>query len=315
MPRYLDHLLKLRQLRIVNALWQYGSVSRASQALGLSQPALTKALQKIEETVGVQIYERHARGVRPTTAGHSIVETSRRVLAELVRLDEELDRIESSSTGSIAIGALPSPAMGLLPGTLSFLRGQNTRLQIRIVEGPFEELGPALSSGEIDLIVGRLYEPPAPDGFIRLEMYEDPVVLLARSGHPILQGELSAAAVSNYELIIPPVGRRFGQELDRMVLNLPEFRPSLIRSTSIGFTREIVLAGDMLTLAPALMMIGDIRRGTMGIVPLELTGASRRPSGVTYRADRPLLPAAERFVAALRSVIAELLPIRAAPSP
>ncbi len=315
MPRYLDHLLKLRQLRIVNALWQYGSVSRASHALGLSQPALTKALQKIEETVGVQIYERHAKGVRPTIAGNSIVETSRRVLAELARLDEELDRIESSSSGSIAIGALPSAAMGLLPGTLALLQAENTRLQIRIMEGSIEDLAPALSSGEIDLIVGRLYEPPAPDSFIRLELYEDPVVLLARADHAIFQGEMSAGKVSKYELIVPPVGRRFGQELDQMVLNLPEFRPALVRSTSIGFTREIVLAGNMLTLAPALMMIGDIRRGTIGIVPLELQGASRRPSGITYRSDRPLLPAAQRFVAALKCIIADMLPIVARPPP
>lgn len=309
MPRYLDHLLKLRQLRIVNALWQHGSISRASQALGLSQPALTKALQKIEETVGVQIFERHARGVSPTEAGHSIIETSRRVLAELTRLDEELDRIESSSLGSIAIGALPSAAIGLLPGTLALLQAQNTRLQIRILEGPFEELGPALASGEIDLIVGRLYEPPAPDAIIRQEMYEDPVVVLARAGHQIFAGEPCVSEIAKYELVVPPVGRRFGQELDQLVLNLPEFRPSLIRSTSIGFTRELMLASNVLTLAPSLMMIGDIRRGDIRVVPLDLPGVSRRPSGVTYRGDRPLLPAAQRFIAALKRTVADILPI------
>lgn len=308
MARYLDHLLKLRQLRIVNALWQHGSVSRASQALSLSQPALTKALQKIEETVGAQIYERHARGVRPTPAGQAVVETSRRILAELARLDEELDRIENSSSGSLAIGAYPSPAIGLLPKVLARLEGE-AKLQVRILEGPFEELGPALQSGEIDLIVGRLYEPPAPDGFVRLELYDDPAVLLARADHEIFAGEATAAAVAKYELIVPPVGRRFGQDLDQLVLSLPEFRPSLIRSTSIGFTREMVLATNMITLAPALMMVGDILRGTIRVVPLDLGEASRRRSGVTHRADRPLLPAAQRFIAALRLVIADMLPI------
>lgn len=308
MARYLDHLLKLRQLRIVNALWQHGSVSRASQALSLSQPALTKALQKIEETVGAQIYERHARGVRPTAAGQAVVETSRRILAELARLDEELDRIESSSSGSLAIGAYPSPAIGLLPKVLARLE-QGSNLQVRILEGPFEELGPALQSGEIDLIVGRLYEPPAPDGFVRHELYEDPAVILARAGHEIFTAAPSAAAVAQYELIVPPVGRRFGQELDQLVLSLPEFRPSLIRSTSVGFTREMVLATNMITLAPALMMVGDILRGTIRVVPLELGEVARRRSGVTYRADRPLLPAALRFIDILKIVVAEMLPI------
>ncbi len=304
MPRYLDRLLKLRQLRIVNALWQHGSLSRASTALGLSQPALTKALQNIEETIGTAIYERHSRGVNATSSGRAVIETSRRILAELARLDEELDRIESSSRGTVAIGALPSAAIGLLPQVLAALQEDGERLHVRIVEGPYEEMAPALLSGEVDLIAGRIYEPPSPDGLTRRQLYEDPAVLLARAGHPIFASTPSIAVISRYELILPPVGRRFGQELGEVILSLPELRPAPVRSTSIGFTREMILATDMITLAPATMMSGDIQRGAIRVVPLKFEVDFRRPSGVTYRSDRSLSPAAERFVASFRRVIA-----------
>ena len=314
MTRYLDQLLKLRQLRIVNALWHYGGVSRASRALGLSQPALTKALQEIEKTVGSQLYERHSRGVRPTAAGQAIIETSRRILAELARLDEELDRLESGSFGSVAVGAYPAPAVGLLPSVFARLRNESSNLQVRIVEGPFEDLGPALSSGEVDLIVGRLYDPPAPDGFLREELYDDPLVVLAGADHEIFHAEPTAADLARYDFVVPPVGRRFGQELDQLILSLGDLRPSLIRSTSIGFTREIVQATNMITLAPTLMMAPEIIRGTVRIVPVKL-GFPSRPSGVIYRADPPLPPAALRFIAALKKTIAEMMPVHAAIPP
>jgi LysR family pca operon transcriptional activator len=309
MARYLNQLLKMRQLRIVDALWHYGSVSGASRALRLSQPALTKALQEIEKTVGAQIYERHARGVRPTEAGHALIETSHRVLAEVARLDEELDRIGSGSAGSLAVGAFPAPAVGLLPKVIARLRAECSKLQIRIVEGSFEDLGPALSVGEVDLIVGRLYDPPVPDDFIREVLFDDPVVFLARADHVIFENaEPSAADVAKFELIIPPVGRLFGQELDKLVLRLAEFRPMFVRSTSIGFTREVVHATTMIALAPALIMAADILRGTIRIVPLNM-GFPARPSGVIYRADRPLVPAAHQFIAALKETIKTMLPI------
>ena len=310
MSRYLVQLLKLRQLRIVNALWHYGSVSRAARALRISQPALTKSLQEIEKTVGAQIYERHARGVRPTDAGRAIIETSRRVLAEVARLDDELDRIESSGSGSVAVGAFPAPAVGLVPKVIARLRAESSKLQIRIVEASFEELGPALSVGEVDLIVGRLYDPPAPDDFIREHLYDDPVVFMARSAHPIFESEPSVSDVAKCDLIVPPVGRLFGQELDNLVLRLSNFRPNLVRAMSAGFTREIVHSTNTITLAPTLLMAGDILRGTIRIVPLDLQFPPR-PSGVIYRADRPLLPAAHRFISELKVIIKEILPISA----
>lgn len=302
MARYLDRLLKLRQLRIVSALGNYGSVSGAARALSLSQPALTKALQELEKTVGSQVYERHAKGVQATPAGHAVIETSRRILAQLARLDEELDRIENRTAASVAVGAAPAPAVGLLPQVLALLRRGSSDLQMRVIEGGYEDLGPALSAGEIDLIVGRLYDTPAPDSFVREVLYNDPVVLLARVGHPLFRGELTIENVEEYELIVPPVSRRFGQEVDQLLARLANFRPTLLRSTSIGFAREMVHATDTIAFAPRLTMAADVLRGTVCVVPLDL-GLPPRPSGITYRNDSPLQGGARVFIEGLKTTI------------
>ena len=303
MARHLDQLLKLRQLRVVGAVAKHGSISRASRALFLSQPAVTKALQELEKTVGAPVYDRHAKGVEPTPTGHAVIETARRILAELARLDQELDRIASGTKNNVIVGSTPGPAMGLLPQILRHLRKQHSDLQVQVVEGAYETLTPALESGEIDLIVGRLYDPPVPDGFLREELFDDPVVLLARADHPILDGASTIEDVAHYELIVPPVSRRYGQEVDNLLARLGNFTPKLMRSSSIGFAREMAQITDAIVLAPKLMLAADLNRGSVRIVPIDL-GFPPRPSGITYRSQASLPLGARQFVTGLKSTLA-----------
>src|SRR5919107_847808 len=99
--RFLDQRLRLTLLRAVHAVATHGSLLKASAALGVSQPALTKSLHELEDLLQVRLFDRHARGVRPTAAGTVLVRSARRVLAEVRRLDEELDAISAPRRGTI----------------------------------------------------------------------------------------------------------------------------------------------------------------------------------------------------------------------
>ena len=198
--RYLDQRLKLHHLRAVDAISSQHSLSKASAALGISQPALTKSLQELETILDMRLFERHARGMLPTPAGDGVIRSARRILAELRRLDEDLDRLSSPSSGIVALGALPGAAAGVLPGVLGRLKVEHNDLDIRLVEGRTEELLPMLAAGEIDLIVGRLYEPAVPDGFVREPLYEEPISILARYDHPVFQ--LEPVTVSKLRVLL-----------------------------------------------------------------------------------------------------------------
>jgi LysR family pca operon transcriptional activator len=167
MKRYLDQRLRLQLLRVIDALEAHGSLLKASAALGVSQPALSQSLKDIEELVGARLFERHARGVRPTESGMVLVRTGRRILAELRRTEEDLDHLTNPFGGIAAIGALPVAASSLAPIVLAKLRQESPDFRLRVEEGRTEELLPLLAAGQIDLIVGRFYEPPTPDNFIR----------------------------------------------------------------------------------------------------------------------------------------------------
>ena len=308
MPRrFLDQRLKLPLLRVADALDTHGSLLKASAALGLGLPALTRSLRELEEITGAALFERHPRGVRPTAAGVAVIRVARRVLGELRRMEAELDALGAVGGGSIAVGVLPVAAVGILPGALIALRAGHPGLRVHLHQGRTEELLPLLASRELDLIVGRLYAPAVPDGLQRLPMWEEPIAVLARAGHPLLRrrGAVAAAALAEYEMVLPTVSQRVGQEIEHLLalLGLPQDVP--LRSSSYGLIREMLLASDAVSIMPRSMMVGDLLRGALRVVPLPVP-APPRPAGIILPADPPPTEAVSAFVEALRAHLAEI---------
>jgi LysR family pca operon transcriptional activator len=311
MRRHLDRRLKLQWLRVIDAVEAQGSLLRASATLGLGQPALTRALQEAEQVIGASLFTRHARGVRPTEAGRIVTRLARRVLAELHRADEALDHLHSAQ---VAIGVLPVAAVGVLPGALIRLKQARPEIQLRLQQGRMEELLPLLAAGEIDLVVGRLYPPATPDGFLREALWEEPISFLARADHPLFARPVTRAALAGCELVLPTVSQRVGQEIDERLAALGLATQAPLRSSSYGFIREMLLASDMVSVMPRLMMVGDLLRGALGVLPLE-EEAPPRPAGLILPGDRPLPEAGQAFVAALRAHLAEIAAQGLAPIP
>jgi LysR family transcriptional regulator, pca operon transcriptional activator len=305
--RYLDQRLRLNQLRAVDVVEAQGSLLRAATVLGISQPALTKTLHEVEDILQLRLFERHSRGVRPTQAGSVFVKAARRVLAELRRVDEDMDELVSPGLGSIVVGGLPVAAAGMLPGVLGRLRELHPGIKVRLHQGRSEELLALLAAGEIDMIVGRLYQPATPDGFHREMLWSEPISVLARSGHPIFESAtVDAAALRNYDLVLPTISQRVGQEIEHLLSQLDVVSTAALRSSSASFTREMLHATDMISVMPRLMMLGDLLRGTLKVAALPIP-APDRPAGLILRRDRQLLPAAQAFAACLRDYVADLV--------
>lgn len=305
--RFLDQRLKLSLLRVADALDVHGSLLKASAALSLGQPALTRSLRELEDITGAVLFERHPRGVRPTAAGVAVIRVARRVLGELRRMEQELDALGAVEGGSVAVGVLPVAAVGVLPGALIALRATHPGLRVRLQQGRTEELLPLLAARELDLVVGRLYAPAVPDGFQRLPMWEEPIAVLARAGHPLLsrRGAVTAAALAEYEMVLPTVSQRVGQEIEHVLalLGLPQDVP--LRSSSYGFIREMLLASDAISIMPRSMMVGDLLRGALQVVPLPVP-APPRPAGVILPADPPPTPAVSVVIEALGAYLAAI---------
>jgi LysR family pca operon transcriptional activator len=303
--RYLDQRLRLHLLRAADAIETNGSLIKAAAALGVSQPALTKSLHELEDIVQLKLFDRHPRGVRPTEAGSVFVLCARRILAELRRLDESLDRLSSSEEGPVVLGALPVAAAGVLPGVLTRLKAAHPRIGIRLLQGRTKELLPLLAAGEIDLIVGRLYEPSTPDSFEREALWTEPISILARAEHPIFSEPVTPESLRRFDLVLPTITQRVGEEIEEMLSLLSLDATASLRSSSYSFIREMLHGTDLLAVMPRLMMVGDLLRGALRVVPLPLP-APDRPAGLILPRNRRLHPAADLFVASLRAYVAEI---------
>ena len=213
--------------------------------------------------------------------------------------------MSSFGGGILALGALPVAAAGVLPGVLTRLKAAHPSIKVRLQQGRLEELQPLLASGEIELIVGRLYEPAMPDNYEREPLWSEPISILARAGHPIFSETVTVDTLRRHDLALPTITQRVGQEIEHLLSLLGIDPTASLRSSSYGFIREMLHGTDMLSVMPRLMMVGDLLRGTLRVVPLPMP-APDRPAGLIQRRGPALSGAGQAFAACLRVYVAEI---------
>jgi LysR family pca operon transcriptional activator len=304
----LSRRLKLSHFRVIAAISHRGSLLKASASLGLTQPAITRSLHEIEMIVGARLFERHAKGVTPNRLGLLMADSARRVLGELDSFERDLDRQIENGQDLVLIGALPSAAAGILPAAIRALQGTHAQVRVRVTQGQTGELIEALSSGDVDVVLGRLYPSASPDHLERIELYQDQVALLARAGHPIfLKSPISSASVNEYQLALPSSTPYAATEMEELIERLMLQRAVCLESNSVPLIRETLLHSDMITILPRLMLAGDIARGQIREISA-LPVAGGRSCGLILRRNVELSANTELFISFLREAVAELLP-------
>lgn len=175
--------MQLHQLRYVLAVAEHASFSKAAEALFLSQPSLSVQVRKLEQELGVTLFERLARKVVLTGAGEAFLAHVRPALGQLDEARACARDEHALRTGRVALGALPSIASRMLPGSVADFRRRHPGVDIRLLEQNHPaELERKVADGELDLAVVR--QPRTrPDLEARL-LVREPFVALLPEGHP-----------------------------------------------------------------------------------------------------------------------------------
>ncbi|MCC4618679.1 LysR family transcriptional regulator [Xanthomonas cassavae CFBP 4642] len=280
---FFEHRIKVRHLRVIEALDRQKSLLRASRVLNVTQPALTRALQEIEEIVGAPLFERHSRGVRPNAMGEVLVQTAHVVLGQLRRAQDTFEGLLQDDALTITVGALPVAASGLLPAVLAALYRAEPTLRVRLLHGRTDELLPKLAGNEVDLVVGRLYPLARYDALIRKVLYQDPIALVARSDHPLFaNGPVRIAEAAAYRQVLPTLSQHVERDVAQVMREHGLATRDQLRSSSASFTREILLGTDSIAVMPSMMVAGDIARGELRAFQLQQPSQARA-GGVIYR--------------------------------
>lgn len=299
--------LKLKQLRLLVAVGQYGSIQRAANELQVSQPAATKLIKDLELDFEVRLFERTNRGVVPTVHGDALIRHGKLIISQVSNAAQELDDLSDGNSGRVVVGTLLAGAPTLLPGAIDSVMSERPNVAIKLVEGTNDALIPALFAGEIDFIVGRLPAFRARADLRQDKLFDDRVVAVVGSRHP-LAGKTSVrfSSLKPYGWILPPLETTLRRQVDQYFVSQDQYVPPIVLdSVSYLSNRSVLRTRHLVGLMPEQVATHDVENGLLAVVDWTVP-FGKGPVGITYRGPESLSPAAAAFVAALRETARRL---------
>jgi len=156
LERLLRGRLKLRQLWLLVALERSSNLLQAAAKVGVTQPAATRLLRELEDSLGVRLFDRSTHGVKATNYGMAMIRHAHSVLADINRAREEIESLAQGAAGVLSVGVIASISPDLLARAVSRTKTGRPGVHVRIQEGTQEMLLDALRRGDIDLLLGRM---------------------------------------------------------------------------------------------------------------------------------------------------------------
>ncbi|GAB7542624.1 LysR family transcriptional regulator [Cupriavidus sp. 8B] len=301
-PWYIRARLKTRQLLLLVALADEGNIHRAAAVLNMTQPAASKLLRELEEMLEVPLFERLPRGMRPTWYGEAMIRHARAVLGSLDQAQEEVMALKAGRLGHVAVGAITSPGVKLLPPAVAQVKREQPGLRVSLEIENSNVLLERLAQDKLDLVVARLFAEHDKVHLRYEPLAGEPVCAAARLGHPLLaQSALTLRDVEDAAWIVPPAGSVLRHRFDLMFQ-----RASLMPPTNVVETAALLFLTRMLEQSDMLAVLTDdvaqyyAQHGLLAIVPLPLP-CHMDDFGIITRTDRLLSPAAMLMAQALRT--------------
>jgi DNA-binding transcriptional LysR family regulator len=175
--------LKLRELHILTTVARAGSMGKAAAQLGLSQPAVSKAVAEMEHTLGIPLLDRTAQGVEPTLYGRALLKWTVAVFDDLRQGLREIEFLADPTGGEVRVGSTEMMNAGILPAVIDRLSRQYPRLVFTVMHAPtlVAQYGD-LRERRVDLIFGRLITPIEDEDLNAEILFEDPLIVVASAG-------------------------------------------------------------------------------------------------------------------------------------
>jgi DNA-binding transcriptional LysR family regulator len=302
MPWFIRARLKTRQLMLLIAIGDEGNIHRAAEVLSMSQPAASKLLKDLEDMLGVSLFERLPRGMRPNWFGETMIRHARIALSSLREAGNEVEALKAGRSGQVSLGAITGPALTLLPQALSMVARENPSLRIELHIESSDVLMEALAQGKLDIMIGRLFERHDKKG-VRYERLADELVCaVVRPGHPMLGvAGLSLKELEKAAWIVPPTGSVLRHRFDLMFHEAGLSAPTqLIETASLLFVTKMLQQTDFVAVVPTDVARYYATYGLVAMLPIQLS-CTMDAFGIITRTDWLLSPGAKVLLRALKT--------------
>ena len=296
-----DQKITTTQLRALVAVADAGNFSLAARSIGASQPSLHRAARDLERVLEVSLFEKTGQGISLTRAGQGLVKHVKLAFAEFKQGFSELAALQGRDTGVIVVGTMPLARTFILPAAINTLTRSHPEIHVNVIDGPYEDLLHGLRHGEIDVLIGALRDPLPVDDVVQESLFEDPLSIVARNGHPLSEcAAIDIPDLASYSWVVPrrgtPTRAHFESLFDDNDCPMP---CNMVESSSLILIRGLLLESDRLTLISTHQIRHEQQLGLL--VPLKFSLAhTARSIGLTVRRDWRPTAVQDRFLALLR---------------
>lgn len=280
-----------------------GNVSRAAEALFVTQPAVTARLKSLERDLGVELFRRTHRGMRLTDAGRALLPYAERTLATIDEGRQLVTDLRSGSTGELVIAAAPAVSTYLLPGVLRAFRAGHPHVRLGVRTGHTEEVLEMVLRGSANVGIGRLIRHPDVE---LIPVFEDEMLLVVSARHPFAsRGKVRMEELAAERLILFDRTSSYHELTSSLFRQSGVVPASTLELDNVEAAKKMVQQGLGVALLPRMALAQELRARSLR--PVKVLGAAvvRRPIVALRRKDagQPLGP-----VAAFLETLRELRP-------
>jgi DNA-binding transcriptional LysR family regulator len=300
--------LKLSDLRLLQAVATWGSMARAATKLNISQPAVSKAVKSLEQTLGVRLLDRTPQGVEPTVYGRALLRGGTAVFDELLQSVRQIEFLADPGAGQLHIGCTEAGAAGFVPAVIGRLSRKYPLVVFRVTTGDAATfIERHLPQREIDLSIGAMPDAAASRDDIDSEvLFEDRYCVMAGARSKwSRRRNIALRDLLDEPWVLPPADTTMGMHIARAFrANGLEPPQSRVMSFSVPLCHNLLASGGFLTIFPIMM---TRLAGHLNLRPLDIRFPEiSRPVVVTTLRNRTLSPLVELFISCARDMAKDL---------
>lgn len=272
-PVLLNRLLaraRLRHWQVLVAVAELGSFQRAAVVVGLSQPAVTHIVSDLETLLEIELFQRHARGARPTDAARALLPAARQLLDAVGQAAEVVAAKLADGSGVVRVSASAAAMSGVLGMALPAFGDGHPAVQVHVSLAEADVLGSVVARDEVDLVACRA--PVAvPEGWGFTPLLEDGLVVVCAVGHRLAKRRrVPIEALSDATWLVAPVEAIARQALEALALEQGwTLRRAPVVTRALELTWAMLAGGTAVSLLPLSLVQPLLRAGQLCVLPVE----------------------------------------------
>jgi molybdate transport repressor ModE-like protein len=288
--------LEPRQIRHLAAIGRHGTFVSAAKALGLSQPALSLSIQRLEDILQVKLVERGRNGATLTEPGRLLAQRSEEVDAVIATAVRDIALASQGIKGKLRIGGTPLATSNIIPATISHILAKTKDVEFEIAEATDEALLDALDRGLLDICICASGQFAVNGAYNFTPLFEAKTVLAMRPDNPLAShGSLSLDTLEDEMWALPPSGGTFRKQIEALyVANGWAFPRRVIETSNIATLLKIVRMTDAISLLSKQLIRDELELGMLKCIEITHPLAPRI-FGLMTRKDRSLSTLAKLF--------------------